>query len=228
VKHTQYRTERGRSFEKKVGRLLGFLQENHPTTVSYRSQPQVELHNGEKCFADFELTCTFPHIRDIRLIECQDREESSQDVQRKIRHVKSLSKHNRVLFVFKRPDYLSAAVGDSLHKDGVLTYDLLDFIDFLRRLDLVLKASESIVADPTEISRALEDLDPKSNTSNQLPMSGQDEPMLAAMLREYSSGGGFDPQAAMRLTSLASKKDGKDEVMLAEARPDWRPDFRRW
>jgi hypothetical protein len=140
---------RGTEFENLVGCLLELLRLQHPQAVTVKRHPHIDLQNGTFTVPDFELICNFQYQIDHRLIECQDRERSSQDIAHKIRTVKALSSHNRFILVFKDHDYLSAAVRQALSADGVAYYFLFEFAVFLERLSQALMgvATPAIDAD---------------------------------------------------------------------------------
>ncbi|HEX3555113.1 MAG TPA: hypothetical protein VIA62_17965 [Thermoanaerobaculia bacterium] len=132
--------QRGKEFEDLVAGCLGLLISRHPKTVEVKHHPHLDLQNGTFVIPDFELTCTFPHQIDRRLIECQSRTKSSQDIAHRIRTIKSLSPRNRFILVFRDADYLSAAVKQALDADGVVCYPLLEFAAFLSKLSDALTA----------------------------------------------------------------------------------------
>jgi len=217
--------ERGQAFEETIGRLLNVLQVTHPTVITVRHQPKIVLHNGEDVFPDFELKCAFPHQTDIRLIECQDRKKDSQEIQRKIRHIKSLSKYNRFLIVYRDPDYLGPSVSGTLAKDGVPTYDVLEFLDFLRRLEVVVARSENLPTGVAEVEAAIDALRGDPFAAGLVGILGRqaEKAFLPNLLREVGSDLLID-QMSSRLKTLASTESGKDEAMVGRVEPPpWRP-----
>jgi hypothetical protein len=135
--------QRGKEFEDMVAGCLNLLQSRHQKTVEVRSHPRISLQNGTIVIPDFELTCMFPHQIDRRLIECQSRNKSSQDIAHRIRTIKALSPRNRFILVFRDVDYLSAAVKQALDADGVVCYPLLEFAAFLSKLSDALTAQDA-------------------------------------------------------------------------------------
>lgn len=134
--------ERGKAFEDIVGDLLDCLQKQNPgdieTTIGaikVKRQVKIELHDSETVKPDFELICRLDHMRDHYLIECQDRKKSSQEIVHKIRHIKSLSDKNNFLFVYKNKAFLTEAVRKALDNDGIIHYNLDQFVIFLLQLN---------------------------------------------------------------------------------------------
>lgn len=132
--------DRGMEFEKLVAILLNLLRVRHPEKVRITRHPRVKLYNGTVAIPDFELVCDLPHQIDHRLIECQDRHRSSQDIAHKIRDIKSLSRKNRVVLVYREPEYLSQPVRRALDADGVVCYSLYELATFLERMGQTLDA----------------------------------------------------------------------------------------
>jgi len=133
------RNERGKAFEGKIGAALDVLASQCPESVKIRTQPLFKLYNGEVLKPDFELVYTQPPHRNIRIIECQSRAKSSHDIVHKIRQMKSLSPHNRFIFVYETPDFLSDSVRRNLDSDGIVYYSYEEFIHFILELGVSLK-----------------------------------------------------------------------------------------
>ena len=151
---------RGKAFEDLVGDYLNCLQEQNPGSVEttpgaveVKRQVKVELHDKEIVIPDFELICRLDHMRDHYLIECQDRESSSQEIVHKIRHIKSLSDKNNFLFVYRNETFLTEAVRKALDNDGIIHYNLDQFVIFLLQLNTTMaKLSGRLVDKDKEFS----------------------------------------------------------------------------
>ncbi len=155
--------EPGKEFEEVIGSLLDALVKAHPEAVTVRWQPRLALHDSEIVIPDFELAYRLHHQREKYLIECQNRKRTSQDICRKIRHVKSLSDRNRFIFVCGSCAALPRSVKQSLDSDGTLYYDLTGFMDFLKKLSRTLSSLKHDV-DDTEFLDALTGAPPLPET----------------------------------------------------------------
>jgi hypothetical protein len=129
---------RGRNFESLVGKLLHVLALQHPKTVKVIQHPTLKLNNGSTAIPDFELVYELPYQIDHRIIECQDRKRSSLEIARKIRDMKAHSEKNRFLFVYKEENFLTTAVRNDLDSDGIVHYNVFEFVAFLNRLSQTL------------------------------------------------------------------------------------------
>jgi hypothetical protein len=182
--------DRGKAFEDKIGAALDVLVSQCPESVQVRKQPLIRLHNGEVLKPDFELVYTQPPHQNIRIIECQSRSKSSHDIVHKIRQMKILSPHNRFIFVYETPDFLSASVRRNLDSDGIVYYSYEEFSHFILELGMSLKLTEPLAA---------------ANAKGKLPEFAQANPVL----RPMSTLSGF---------KLPSKVKHKDEGMLGGRR----------
>lgn len=131
---------RGLNFESIIFSLLNMLENSHHDLVKITKHPKIKLLNGTEVIPDFELIYELPHQKEHRLIECQDRSKSSQEIVRKIRDMKSLSPKNRFIFLYKEDGYLSNEVRKALDSDGIVYYNFREFCAFLQKLNETLTA----------------------------------------------------------------------------------------
>lgn len=130
-------------FESLVWLLLRKLADEQPKRVSVKRHPVLSLANGQSVIPDFELTTELPHQTDHRLIECQDRLRSSQDVLHKIRSVRAISPRNRFIFLYRNRQSISNALTLALNADGVVHYDIYEFAVFLEELSGTIEKLDS-------------------------------------------------------------------------------------
>jgi hypothetical protein len=130
---------RGRAFEGRVLKLLDWLKQRNPERSNFLYQPRVRLSNGEILIPDFELRYDAGYQEDRRLIECQSRDRSSQDIVHKIRHAKSLSAKNRFILVYEVEEFLREPTRLALAADGIVFYSFQQFETFIERLDVTLR-----------------------------------------------------------------------------------------
>ena len=182
--------ERGKAFEDKIGAALDVLASQCPESVTVRKQPLFRLHNGEALKPDFELAYTQPPHRNIRIIECQSRAKSSHDIVHKIRQMKILSPHNRFIFVYETPDFLSDSVRRNLDSDGIVHYSYEGFCHFILELGVSLKLTAPLA---------------EANAKGKLPEFVQANPVLK-------------PMSSLSGVKLPSKVKHKDEGMLSDRR----------
>lgn len=123
-----------RTFESLVGQLLEKLRAEHPDTVTVCHHPTIRLHNDQVVIPDFELTYRLPFQTDHRLIECQDRGRSSQDILHKIRSVRALGSRNRFIFLYRSRQSVSDELQKCLDADGTVHYDIYEFAVVLEAL----------------------------------------------------------------------------------------------
>jgi hypothetical protein len=130
---------KGKRFEDKVGSLLKALADEHPGFVRVNVQPSIDLYNGQVKRPDFELVYLLDQEH-RELIECQDRERSSQDIIDKIRAIKALSPRNRFKYVFGTR--LGKRHRAALESDGVGCLSMKDLTDWIVQMDSLLSMHE--------------------------------------------------------------------------------------
>jgi len=163
MQHSTSPNDIGTAFEGVVADLLGLLKAEHPALVEIRHQPRLRLYNGDIVIPDFELSYAMPHQRDLRLLECQSRQKTSQDIARKIRDIKGLSSKNRFMFLYR--SHLPTSVRESLEADGVVYFSLFEFADFMRRLNDTLSAVAALPSSAALLKRAQSHLEERPNAS---------------------------------------------------------------
>ena len=127
---------RGKAFERKVGDLLFALARKYPEKVRVIEQPRLQLYDGQEAIPDFDLQ--FDLFEEGRyLIECQDRKRSTPQIAQKIKYIKGLSRRNRFIFVYGTE--IPEPTRDALRADGVLTMNLQQLDEYLKRLDRYLQ-----------------------------------------------------------------------------------------
>jgi hypothetical protein len=191
---------RGKLFEEKVASLLADVTAFLPRLVEVRTQPPFVLHNKEEVRPDFELIYEQPPHRNHRIIECQSRNKSSNDIVHKIRQIKALSPSNRFIFVYEDPGFLSKSVRENLKSDGIVYYSHDEFAQFL----LVLSASLIMTAPLVE-----------ANSAGRFSEFLQEHPVLKPLLHSNS----------FSKIEVPSKVRNKDEGMLSSPSNSYR---KRW
>ena len=122
---------RGEEFEDTVLRVMGKIA-NHPR-VAIETQPRVKLQNGETLVPDFNLAIVFLHEIRTYFIECQDREQYSKAILHKIQHLRNKQWRKSVLFVSRSE--IPSELGRALATEGVTHKTLIEFVEFIDRLN---------------------------------------------------------------------------------------------
>ncbi len=139
-------SNRGRKFENRVAQLLIALVKIHPVTVAVTEHPKVTLpYRRWPREPDFELAYRLPHQTSRRLIECQSRNVSKQDIVDKIRSMKMLSEKNRFIFVYENPESVKRSLREDLESDGIVHYDFEEFTIFVLMLSGTLQLTAPLM-----------------------------------------------------------------------------------
>lgn len=134
---------KGYDFETEVEEVLRKLVTQFPKHVQITRQP--DFNNTLRPHRpDFELRYEIGALIHHHLIECQNRQKSSQEIADKIYAIRGLSDRNRFIFIYKDNDFLTFTLKKRLDEMGVLHYDFQEFKAFIleltRQLNLVVNA----------------------------------------------------------------------------------------
>lgn len=140
---------KGKAFERSVRDVLFALRDKYPDLVRVIEQPRLGLYDGQEVIPDFDLQFDLIFEESRYLIECQDRSRSAPQIAQKIKYMKGLSSRNR--FIFVHGAEIPEATRKALEADGVVEMSFEEFVSFVARLEIQLRAQTSLL--PLEDSK---------------------------------------------------------------------------
>ena len=114
------------------------LRRRNPSFFSFVYQPRIRLHSGQLVIPDFEIRYDLGFQKDARLIECQSRNRSSNDIIHKIRHIKSLSSWNRFILVYEEKEFLASTTRWVVQADGIVAFSFEELERYLSVMEELL------------------------------------------------------------------------------------------
>jgi hypothetical protein len=190
------RNSKGSDFEREVGDLLRSLESDFPLRVKVTAQPDFpDAPRPHR--ADFELEYKLGGLTHVHLIECQNRNRSSQEIADKIYAVRGTSERNRYIFVYKDEDFLGEGVRRRFEEMGVLFFDFAKFkSQFIEQLaaDLALHA---IGLAATKYQGLADSLRAKPELIKRLVELMKEHPIVLERASKYDPGRSNPPDRAM-------------------------------